>query len=55
MVIAGYSARASDLVGVIEQSPYFQDATFRSIVAQDVNVGLERFQLSANVERESVQ
>ena len=55
MVIAGYSARASDLVGVIEQSPYFQDAKFRSIVAQDVNVGLERFQLSANVEREPVQ
>ncbi len=55
IIVAGYSARASDLVGVIEQSPYFQDAKFRSIVAQDVNVGLERFQLSATLERESAQ
>ena len=54
ITVAGYSARASDLVGVIEQSPYFQEATFRSIVAQDANVGLERFQISANIERESV-
>ena len=53
ITVAGYSDRASDLVGVIEQSPYFQDAEFRSIVAQDVNVGLERFQISAHVERES--
>lgn len=54
ITVAGYSARASDLVGVMEQSPYFKDAEFRSIVAQDVNVGLERFQISAHVERESV-
>lgn len=52
ITVAGYSAGASDLVGVIEQSPYFQDAEFRSIVAQDVNVGLERFQITARVERE---
>lgn len=54
ITVTGYSARASDLVGIIEQSPYFQDAEFRSIVAQDVNVGLERFQISAHVEQESV-
>ena len=52
--VAGFSARASDLVGIIEQSPYFQDAEFRSIVKQNVKDGLERFQLSANVEREPV-
>lgn len=54
MTIAGFSARASDLVGVIEHSRYFQGATFRSIVAQDVNSGLERFQLTATVEQELV-
>ena len=54
ITVAGFSASASDLVGVIERSPYFRGATFRSIVAQDVESGLERFQLSAVVERESV-
>jgi len=48
--MAGFSASASDLIGIIEQSPYFQDAEFRSIVSQDLEDGLERFQLSATIE-----
>jgi general secretion pathway protein L len=51
MTIAGLSAGASDLVGIIEKSRYFREAEFRSIVAQNVEDGLERFQLSATVER----
>lgn len=49
IVIAGYSATASDLIGLIEQSPLFGNAKFRSIVTQDAKVGLERFNLSADI------
>ena len=52
MVATGYSARAADLLGLVERSPRFENAKFRSIVAQDTNIGLERFQLSANISRE---
>ncbi len=49
ILVAGYSATASALIGLIEQSPLLHNAKFRSIVTQDPKVGLERFNLSAEV------
>ncbi len=47
--LSGHSAAASNLVGVIEDSPLFEKARFRSPVTQDTRAGLERFNLSAEI------
>ena len=48
--ISGYSPAASALIGVIEGSPLFEHARFRSPVTQDTRVGGEQFHLSADLE-----
>ncbi len=47
--LSGHSAAASNLVAVIEESPLFDKARFRSPVTQDARAGLERFNLSAEI------
>lgn len=47
--LSGHSAAASNLVGVIEDSPLFEKARFRSPVTQDARAGLERFNMSAEI------
>jgi general secretion pathway protein L len=47
--ISGFSAAASSLIGVIERSPLFAEARFRSPVTQDTRVGAERFTISARI------
>lgn len=47
--LSGHSAAASNLVGIIEDSPLFEKARFRSPVTQDARLGLERFNLSAEI------
>ena len=48
---AGYSGSASAIIGIVEESPMFRNGQFRSIVAQDAKVGLERFNISAELEQ----
>ena len=47
--VSGYSADASRLIGLVENSPLFHEAKFRSPVTQDARTGRERFNLSAEV------
>jgi general secretion pathway protein L len=42
----GTAATASDLIGLLDQSPLFRAPQFRSPVTQDVDDGAERFHLS---------
>ncbi len=49
----GQSPSASALIEIIEASPLFENASFVSPVNQDRNTGLERFQIAADVARES--
>jgi general secretion pathway protein L len=50
--ISGYSPAASSLIGLIESSPLFENARFRSPVTQDTRIGAEQFHLSADVARD---
>jgi general secretion pathway protein L len=47
--LRGLATTASDLIGLLEQSALFREPQFRSPVTQDPRLGLERFQLSAEV------
>ncbi len=47
--VSGYSADASRLIGLVENSPLFHEAKFRSPVTQDARTSRERFNLSAEV------
>jgi general secretion pathway protein L len=47
--LRGLAATPSDLIGLLEQSALFRKPQFRSPVTQDPRLGLERFQLSAEV------
>lgn len=49
VAIQGESPSASALIGLIEASPSFHNANFRSPVIQDQKTGRERFQLSAEI------
>jgi general secretion pathway protein L len=49
--LVGYSASANGLIAVLEQSPLFTSATFRSPVTQDAVRGVEQFQLSISLRR----
>ena len=42
----GFAATASDLIGVLEQSPLFKAPQFRSPLTQDRRSGAERFHVS---------
>ncbi|MGH6942670.1 MAG: PilN domain-containing protein [Geminicoccaceae bacterium] len=47
--LQGYAATASDLIGLLDQSPLFKGPRFRSPVIQDPRRGLERFHLSVEL------
>ncbi len=49
--VLGFSPAASDLIGLIERSPVFQSARFRSPVTQVRGSNEERFNLSFEIER----
>jgi general secretion pathway protein L len=49
ITIQGESPSASILIGLIEASPSFHNASFGSPVIQDQRTGRERFQLSADI------
>jgi general secretion pathway protein L len=48
----GSAATASDLIGLLDQSPLFRAPQFRSPVTQDVDDGRERFHLSVELAAE---
>jgi general secretion pathway protein L len=48
----GYARTASDLIGVLEQSPLFRTPQFRSPVTQDPRSGTERFHFSVDLTSE---
>ena len=45
----GFASTASDLIGVLEQSPLFNAPQFRAPVTQDRRSGAERFHISAEL------
>jgi len=47
--LVGASASATVLLGLVDQSPSFRDAAFRSSVTQDSRIGRERFDISAHI------
>ena len=47
--IYAYSPQASDLIGIIQDSPLFDDARFDSEVEQDRSMGVDRLQISARI------
>ncbi len=47
--LTGFSAAASSLIGLIEQSTRFAEARFRSSVTQDARTKAERFTISAKI------
>ncbi|MEM7224700.1 MAG: PilN domain-containing protein [Pseudomonadota bacterium] len=50
--LAGYSAKPTDLIGLLERSDLLEEVAFTSPVTMDLRVGRERFNLSARVEAE---
>ncbi len=50
VALSGFSAAAAQLVPLIEDSPMFRDAAFRSPVTQDSRSGAERFHISARLQ-----
>ena len=53
--IQGQSEASSSLIAIIESSPYFENASFRSPVVQIAGTNADRFHLSANVVRSKQQ
>ncbi len=49
LTLSGFSAKASALIGLLEQSELLTDVSFRSPVSLDPRIQLERFNLSALV------
>ncbi len=47
--LRGFADKASDLIGLLEQSPLFRTPQFRSPVTRDPRLGEERFQLSVEL------
>ena len=50
VALSGFSTAAAQLVPLIEDSPMFRDAAFRSPVTQDSRSGTERFHISARLQ-----
>ena len=48
-MVSGYSGKASALIGLLEESAFFDEVSFSSPVTLDPKVGLDRFNLSAKV------
>lgn len=55
LTLSGFSAKASALIGLLEQSDLLADVRFRSPVNLDPRLQLERFNLSAVVARAEAQ
>ena len=55
LTLSGFSAKASALIGLLEQSDLLADVRFRSPVNLDPRLQLERFNLSAGVARAEAQ
>ena len=51
LTVSGYSAKPSALIGLLEQSDMLSEVRFNSPVTADQRIGLERFNLSAEVTR----
>jgi general secretion pathway protein L len=51
--IAGYAPNAATLVGALESSPLFQNVRFRAPITKATPGGLDRFELSADLRRDS--
>jgi len=51
--IVGFTASASTLIGLLEQSRTFRNTTFRSPVTRDPRTDLERFHIAAHVVQEA--
>lgn len=49
VILSGYSAKPSALIGLLEESQMFSGVRFSSPVTMDQRVGLERFNLTASV------
>jgi general secretion pathway protein L len=45
----GFASTASELIGLLEQSPLFKAPQFRSPVTQDPRSGTERFHISVEL------
>jgi len=54
LVIQGESPAASDLIALIEDSPYFQETGFRASVTKNPRTGLEGFQIATRLRSEPV-
>ena len=48
----GFASTASDLIGVLDQSPLFKAPQFRAPVTQDRRSGAERFHISVELAAE---
>jgi general secretion pathway protein L len=51
--VRGQSSQASALIGMVEESKFFNNVTFRSPITADRRTGNDRFYLSAQFARES--
>jgi len=49
VLVAGFAASATAVLGLIDQSPILSNATFRSSVTQDAQLNRERFDISAQL------
>lgn len=53
LVIQGTSSASSELIEIIEASPYFQDTAFRAPVTKNPRSGLEGFQIATRIRPEA--
>ena len=49
LTLAGYSSKASALIGVLEESDLFDEVRFSSPVTLDSRLGLDRFNITASI------
>jgi general secretion pathway protein L len=49
LTLSGYSAKPSSLIGLLEASKLMAEVRFSSPVTMDQKIGLERFNLTANI------
>ncbi|MEM7169165.1 MAG: PilN domain-containing protein [Pseudomonadota bacterium] len=49
LVLAGYSGKATELIGLLERSALLDEVQFNSPVTADPRIGLDRFNLTATV------
>ena len=49
LVVAGYSAKPSSLISLLEQSELFDEVRFSSPVTKDPRIGMDRFNISASI------